>query len=266
MTELVLSPEEIKQLIAWARQAGQIALSYFGKVSPERKTDHTFLTQADLAVEQFLAEQIRATFPDHHLIGEEGSRGHSRSQAELVWALDPIDGTTAFVQGLPGWGVSLGLLRQGLPHFGLFYMPLLDDITYTAGPGQVFGGEQELSGRLRQDWADKGYLAIGSTAHADFQIDLKRTRALGSIGVNLVYTARGSATATLISKAHLWDLVAGAAILQNLGGELRYLCGRPVDYPALMDGRRIAEPIIAGHPAVLVDLPQKISSKPPAST
>ena len=257
-TALLLSLDEITEILGWARQAGQIALYYFRNVVPERKPDQTFLTQADLDIEQFLTERIRAAYPHHGLIGEEGSRSKSPKPEDNVWAVDPIDGTTAFVQGLPGWGISVGLLHQGEPHFGLFYMPLLDDVTYTASQGDVYCNGRNLAGMLRDDWANKGFLAINSTAHHNFQIDLKRTRALGSIGTNLVYTARGSATATLITKANLWDLVAGGAMLMRVGGELRYLSGQPIDYSALLDGSPIPEPIIAGHPQVLDDLQRRI--------
>ena len=258
MTNLLLSVKEVDAVIFWAHEAGKIALSYFKEVSPERKPDRTFLTQADLEVEQFLAERIRATYPDHHLIGEEGARSAENHRSAFVWALDPIDGTTAFVQGLPGWGISIGLLHHGQPHFGLFYMPLLDDVTYTSNQGEVYCNHQNLTGMLREDWQNKGFMAVNSTAHHNFEIDVKRTRALGSIGVNLVYTARGAAAAAFIAKASLWDLVAGAAIMHGVGGELRYLCGDPIDYVSLFDGRRAPKPIIGGHPKVLDWLQGKI--------
>ncbi|MDX1523447.1 MAG: inositol monophosphatase, partial [Anaerolineae bacterium] len=255
---LILNAGDISQLVTWVREAGQIALGYFRNVNPERKPDRTYLTQADLEVEAFLVERLRTRFPDFGLIGEEGSRRAEAQPRPNIWAIDPIDGTTAFVQGLPGWGISIGLLRQGQPHFGLYYMPLLDDVTYTGHDGRVYLNQCPLTAPLRTDWSDKGYLAINSTAHHDFQIDVKRTRALGSIGANLVYTVRGSATATLMTRASLWDIVAGGAMLDKIGGELRYLSGRRVDYTTLLDGRPVTEPILAGHPDLLAGLANKI--------
>ncbi len=256
--EALLSASEIDQVIEWARQAGQMALTYFRKVRPERKSDRTYFTQADLAVEQYLVEQFQNTFPDDVWIGEEGARNKQTAQEERVWAIDPIDGTTAFVQGLPGWGIALGLLFKGQPVFGLFYMPLLDDLTYIDVNGIVYRNEFELTNALSTSWSEKPFLAINSTAHHDFAIDVKRTRALGSVGANLVYTARGTATATLITKASLWDLVAGAAILDRLGGELRYLSNKPVDYEVLYNGQQTPEPILAGHPNILAELFNRI--------
>ncbi len=252
------SPDTLNQVITWARQAGQIAMRYFKNINPQYKPDRTFLTEADLEVEQFLAERIQAAYPGHTVIGEEGARDKNAQLSPDVWAIDPIDGTTAFVQGLPGWGISIGLLRQGRPDFGLFYMPLLDDMTYASGQGEVYCNERSLNGAVRRDWEQKGFLAVNSTAHYDFQINIKRIRAMGSIGANLVYTAQGAAAAAFTARARLWDLVAGAAILTGVGGELRYLSGKPVDYLELLDGRLTPEPIIAGHPQVLAQLPAAI--------
>jgi myo-inositol-1(or 4)-monophosphatase len=245
------------QLIDWTRQAGQIALHYFRNVTIQTKPDQSFFTQADLEIERFLSERIRAAYRDHGLISEEGTRlkdNCSTSESD-VWVIDPLDGTTAFVQGLPGWGISIGLLHNGQPCFGLFYMPLLDDMTYTNGYAGVCCGGRSLQQAVRTDWEHKGFLAVNASAHHDFQIDVRRTRTLGSVGANLVYTARGTATAAFIPKAYLWDLVGGAAIVARAGGELRYLSGKSIDYLQLLDGRLAPEPIIAGHPHLLAELP-----------
>lgn len=249
------SSEAINQIILWVRQAGQISLRHFNHVSPQSKPDQTFVTQVDLEIQRFLAERIRATYPTHSLVGEEEESGHKNDQrSPIVWVIDPIDGTTAFVQGLPGWGISLGLLDQGEPCFGLFYMPLLNDMTYTNRWGEVYSKNRRLRQSVRRDWGEKSFLAISASAHRDFQINVHRTRAMGSIGASLVYTARGTAVGAFIPKAYLWDLVAGAAILNGVGGELRYISGRLVDYLVLADGRLAPEPIIAAHPDLQSEL------------
>jgi myo-inositol-1(or 4)-monophosphatase len=246
------------RLVEWARQAGQIALRYFNNVAPQYKPDQSFLTQADLEIEHFLTERIRAAYHGYGLISEEGTRVEDGCPVSDVWAIDPLDGTTAFVQGLPGWGISIGLLHDGQPCFGLFYMPLLDDMIYTHDNAGICCGRRNLHQAVRADWGPKGFLAINASAHRDFQINVRRTRALGSVGASLVYTARGSADVAFIPKARLWDLVAGAAILTRAGGELRYLSGRTIDYLQLLDGRLAPEPIIAGHPQLLAELPSLI--------
>src|SRR4051812_36348488 len=71
------------------------------------------VTEADRAAEATMRQMIRRTFPSHGIIGEE--YGDERTDAEFVWVLDPIDGTKAFISGLPMWGTLIGLLRNGAP-------------------------------------------------------------------------------------------------------------------------------------------------------
>ncbi|MBN1891026.1 MAG: inositol monophosphatase [Thermoflexales bacterium] len=257
-----LSPGDIQQVADWVRQAGQIAMGYFGRVTPLYKADHSFLTQADLEIESFLVERLEAAFPAYGMVSEERAPEGARPLAREYWILDPLDGTTTFVQGLPGWGISLGLLCEGQPCLGMFYMPLLGDLTYTNDANSLYGsGERCLGLAVRHRWGDKSFLAINASAHRDYAIEFRRTRAMGSVGANLVYTARGAAAGAFVSKARVWDLVAGAAILARSGGELRYLSGKKVEYLPLLDGRAAPEPIIAGHPNLLDELQQLIQPR-----
>ncbi|HXF88675.1 MAG TPA: histidinol-phosphatase [Xanthobacteraceae bacterium] len=79
------------------------------------------VTAADRAAEAAMRALIRKTFPDHGIIGEEF--GDERTDAEYVWALDPIDGTKSFICGLPIWGTLIALMRRGEPVFGMMYQP-----------------------------------------------------------------------------------------------------------------------------------------------
>lgn len=252
-----LTPNEIDHIVKLAYRAGDITLRFFNKINPQTKPDKTFVTSVDLDVERFLAGQIKAAYPGHNLVGEEGVQNTFAPDSANTWVIDPLDGTTAFIQGLPGWGISIGLLHYGQPYFGLFYMPLLKDLTYTTERAVYCNGFL-LRHTVKNSWGEKGFLAVNATAHADFIINAPRTRALGSTGANLVYTARGSATGTFIPKAYVWDLAAGAAILHNAGGEIRYLNGHPINYRDLLDERLAPAPIVAAHPGLQADLRQTI--------
>ena len=256
------SDAEIEKICNWAAEAGQIALHYFRNVTPQQKSDKTWLTQADLEVDRFLTAQLRTAYPDDGLISEEGVRVEKQQVSDNIWVIDPLDGTTAFVLGLPGWGISIGLLHQGQPYFGLFYMPLTNDLTYIAAPGQVCDNSgRHLTYAARQTWGVNGFLAVNASAHYNYRTHTYPVRALGSVGANLIYTARGVAAAAFLTKARLWDLVAGAAILQTAGGELRYLSGQKVEYGQLFDGALAPEPIIAGRPELLAGLQKSIGGK-----
>jgi myo-inositol-1(or 4)-monophosphatase len=79
------------------------------------------VTEADRASESVMRARIKATFPDHGIVGEEF--GSERPDAEFVWVLDPIDGTKAFISGLPLWGTLIGLTRNGKPAYGMMNQP-----------------------------------------------------------------------------------------------------------------------------------------------
>lgn len=254
-----LSSNQIEGVIAWARQAGELAMPYFDRLDTvQNKADQSFVTPADRAIDTFLSQKIQETFPNDGLVSEESLSGQNGSWPDRIWVIDPIDGTTAFSQGLTGWGIALGLLVQGQPGFGLFYMPLLDDLTYTRGSDEVYHHRRDLRGAVRTGWEQQGFLAVTAKSHARFQIDLGITRTMGSSVANLIYTARGAATATFLPSPHIWDLVAPAAILQRAGGVLRYLSGREIDYNELLDGRKTTEPVVGGHPDLLPDLARVI--------
>lgn len=249
----LLTTEAMSEIVHWAGQAGQIALGYFQKTSGRYKANQTLVTQADLEIERFLVQRLRTAFPDHGVLGEEGYRSNDLSSQAAIWTIDPLDGTSVFCQGLPGWGISIGLLWQGRPVFGLFYMPLTGDLTCASDH------HNENPHTVQTTWQREGFLAVSASAHRLFHLNrINGIRTLGSVGASLVYTARGVATAALLPKARLWDLAGGAAILAQAGGELRYLSGQPVDYLALLDGELAPEPIVAGHPAIVAELQQTV--------
>ncbi len=83
------------------------------------------VTEADRAAELAMRRLIVASFPDHGIVGEEF--GTERGDAELVWVLDPIDGTRAFVSGLPLWGTLIGLLKGGRAAYGMMHQPFIGE-------------------------------------------------------------------------------------------------------------------------------------------
>ena len=241
---------DIAPVTRWVEQAGQLAMVYFRQVVPQQKSNGSLLTEADLTIERFLISQLEKAYPAHDILAEESDPANQTS--DFLWTIDPLDGTTAFVHGLPDWGVAVGLLYRGEPVWGMFHMPML-------GKSIVHeGGKRPFS--LQNNWGLKGFLAVSSSsAHRKFNLKVNRFRTVSSVSTALVYVAQGIAAAAFIPKARLWDLVPGMAIIGEGGGEMRYLSGKPVDYVALNDGRVTPEPVIAGHPDLLDELKRSIT-------
>ena len=119
-----------------AREAGALLMSFFGKVSIEYKGDADLVTKADRASEQLIVERIRKQWPDHDLIGEEGSRRETGS--DFRWHIDPLDGTTNFAHGFPVFCVSMALEYKGERIAGVVYDPTRDEMFAAAKDGGSF--------------------------------------------------------------------------------------------------------------------------------
>src|SRR5215467_7088433 len=129
------SRNELQELLDFAvmlaRGAGDITLKYFRK-QPETstKSDGSFVTIADREAEAYLRRQIAETFPDDGILGEE--EGELAGRSGRRWVLDPIDGTFAFVHGVPFYGVLIALQIENVMSVGVINIPVLDEIVSAA--------------------------------------------------------------------------------------------------------------------------------------
>jgi inositol-phosphate phosphatase/L-galactose 1-phosphate phosphatase/histidinol-phosphatase len=121
--------------------AGAVLLQYFRKpLGIADKPDESPVTQADREAESRMREAIAGAVPDHGVIGEE--HGRERADAEFVWVLDPIDGTKAFISGIPVFGTLIALLRNGRPILGVVDQPVSRERWVgAAGHGATLNGE-----------------------------------------------------------------------------------------------------------------------------
>jgi histidinol phosphatase-like enzyme (inositol monophosphatase family) len=102
-----------------------------GRVGFESKPDGSPVTPLDRAVEEAMRRRLRRLHPDHGVLGEEGDA--ERADAELLWVLDPIDGTKSYVSGLPQWGTLIALLQRGRTVLGVVDVPALGERWCAAG-------------------------------------------------------------------------------------------------------------------------------------
>ncbi|MBN1218004.1 MAG: inositol monophosphatase [Anaerolineae bacterium] len=257
------SPFDIRQVQAWAREAGEIALRYYQtQLVRQHKDDDSPVTEADHAVEKFLIDKIEQTYAaqGHTIIAEES--GGSWQESEFVWAVDPIDGTRVFADGLPLWCISLGLLRNGETYRGVVYLPVLNEIYYTNDEGVVFWNNRPLQGMLRADWDKDSFIAVPSEIHNFYQIDFWRLRAFGSAVAHQMYVARGVALAAFQHKLSLWDVAGASAILTGAGAAAMYLDGTHLSMMEVLVRGKCKGPLLIGHPEVIEKLLPKIKARP----
>lgn len=234
-----------------AREAGRIALSYFGRTTSMIKADNTIVTEADRAVEAFLVEELGRRYPQDGVLGEEGTS--TRREAKRQWCLDPIDGTAVYAAGIPTWCVSIGMLEDGVPLAGVVYLPTSDDMFAVdlTGPATFNGAAIEVSPPAPLD-SNSGMLSAGDM-HKDWIIDFPgKVRALGSLAAHMCYVAKGSSVASINTYASLWDIAAALPILQRAGGTTVLLDGSPIPIADIMDGSKLPLPIVSA-PTYLID-------------
>jgi myo-inositol-1(or 4)-monophosphatase len=243
--ERLLADDDIATLRAWMDEAGQLALTWFNRATPRRKADRSPVTEADLAIEQYLVDRLATRFAGHGILGEEATA--RALDAPCVWALDPLDGTAAFVAGLPLWAISLGLLHRGEAHFGMIHVPLLGD-TYWGGP--VYGAwrnDTPIDVSRTPPWQPDDWMCVPSNMHLSFASTFPgKARALGATATALCYVARGSAVAALVDHASIWDVAAGFAIVAGAGGHIEHLDGRPFALRGPSGRQYVPSPLVVG--------------------
>ena len=249
--------EAIQQLLV---QAGEIALHGLSAAAVSYKADHTPFTDVELAMEAHIIGFIESRFPGDQLITEEnGSRG---APSGRVWALDPIDGTKVYLNGLPTWGVSLGLLVEGQPEAGFFYLPRTHDFYWADSSRGAFLNTVRLSSRVKGQFDDPlAFLAVPTNVHRYYQVDYPRIRALGSTAAHLCYVAQGAAAGALTRRINLWDIAGVLPILAQTGVQVEFLSGQSFSAADYLDGRRLPEELLAAPPNLLPDLRSAIQRK-----
>ena len=184
------------------------------------------VTEADRASEAVMRSRIKTTFPDHGIIGEEF--GSEKPDAEFVWVLDPIDGTKAFISGLPLWGTLIGLTRNGHPAFGMMNQPYTKERFFGDGGAATLrtpAGDRPLKTRACSNLAD-ATLSCTSTTMFDakelksFQKVEKAVR-LTRFGYDcyaFCMVAAGFIDLVIESNLKPYDIVALIPIIEGAGG------------------------------------------------
>ncbi|MBR1702115.1 MAG: inositol monophosphatase, partial [Lachnospiraceae bacterium] len=131
------------QIAAIVREASKLMTDKSLKDRIEQKGNNSnYVTEADKAVQNFLAERLPALVPESEMLGEEGE--HRQLHAENIWVVDPIDGTSNFIRDIGFSGISVGLVKNGAPYAGVIYNPYRDEL-YRAETGKgAFLNEQPI--------------------------------------------------------------------------------------------------------------------------
>lgn len=226
----------LEQVIAAVRAVGrEEVMPRYLKVAHTRKDDGSLFTEADMAAQHALARRLRVIAP-YPVLGEEMSEAtHQQlwqaSEAGL-WCVDPIDGTTNFVSGLPFFALSVALMRYGRSVLGVVYDPHADECFYAeAGQGAFVDGERlplkSPPNELRRALAGIDFKRLPRSLAGRLAAEhpYSSQRNLGASTLDWCYLAAGRFHVYLHGGQKLWDYAAGSLILQEAGGEVSCLEG-----------------------------------------
>jgi myo-inositol-1(or 4)-monophosphatase len=208
--------------------AAEEVMPRYLKVAHKHKSDGSLCTDADMATQTALIRKLQAIC-NVPVLGEEMPEAEQQaiwqSAREGFWCIDPIDGTSNFVHGLPYFAVSVALLREGRSVLGVVYNPVSDEMfAAEAGRGVYLNGEK-LLGRTAVDTmsqalanVDLKRLKVKLTAKMAAQPPCASLRNFGASSLDWCYTAAGRYDLYLHGGQKLWDYAAGMLILSESGG------------------------------------------------
>ena len=231
----------INVAIKAARAAGAIinrAALDVESVRISQKLVNDFVTDVDHAAEQIIIETLLAAYPGHGILAEESGQEHGAKDSEFVWIIDPLDGTTNFIHGLPVYCVSIALAVKGKVEQAVIYDPSRNDLfTATKGRGAYMNDR-----RLRVSKRIKLQECLISTGFPfrptdDFNSYLRmmgdvmqRTAGLrrpGAAALDLAYVAAGFTDGFFETGLQPWDVAAGSLLVTEAGGLVGNFTGEP---------------------------------------
>src|SRR4051812_42778094 len=241
-----------------ARDAGALLMRHFkARVAIEYKGDADLVTVADRESETLIVARIRERFPQHDILGEEGTR--TESGAEFKWYIDPLDGTTNFAHGFPVFCVSIALERKGERVAGVLYDPTRDELfAAEKGSGATLNGARMQVSKIAK--LSEALVATGFPSHKRHknpnihfyhQITLRThgVRRAGSAALDLANVAAGRVDGFWEFNLNPWDTAAGVLLVEEAGGRVSDFRGGPFQIAS----REVCASNGVLHPALLAE-------------
>ncbi|MDB5237722.1 MAG: Myo-inositol(Or 4)-monophosphatase [Parcubacteria group bacterium] len=217
-----------------ALEAGIIMTEYFGLgLQHTLKDDHSPVTEADHAIQSLVTQRLEAAYPGHSLYGEEGKK---ILESEFTWVFDPIDGTAAFMRGIPTNVFSLGLVRNGIPVLGVVYDPYMKRLYHAVQGEGAFMNDVRMRTSTRTELA-RSY--IETDGHKKFKnLDFfergrkehVRFLSYSSTVYAHMLVACGQLDGVVFPACDPWDCAAAKVIVEEAGGTTSDIYGSDQRY------------------------------------
>jgi myo-inositol-1(or 4)-monophosphatase len=214
-----------------ARKAGNLMLRAsrdLDLIKVETKRRNDFVTEVDRVAEAAIIETLREVYPHHSILAEESGESKG-AQSDYVWIIDPIDGTTNFIHGIPHFAVSIGLSHKGILSQAVVYDPSKNELFTASRGGGAFMNERRLRvakrDKLTEAIIGTGFPFRDNQAFDEYMAQFKAVtmscagvRRPGAASLDLAYVAAGRFDGFWESGLSPWDIAAGALLITEAGG------------------------------------------------
>lgn len=218
-------------MIAAARKAGRALARDFGEVENlqvSRKGPSDFVSSADMKAEKTLFEELSKVRPGYGFVMEERGVVEGTDKTNR-WIVDPLDGTTNFLHGIPHFAISIGLEREGVLIAGVIYNVVRDELFWAEKGAGAYLNDRRLRVSARSDMRDglfaTGTPWLGKPGHEKALKEIGNVigksagiRRFGSAALDLAYVAAGRFDGYWERNLNIWDIAAGAVIVREAGG------------------------------------------------
>ena len=202
-------------MIKASEKASKILIRDFGeleRLQVSKKGPKDFVTNADIKAEKIIIEELKKARPNYSIISEENGVEKNKDESNF-WIIDPIDGTTNFLHGVPHFAISIALQSNNEMVCGLIYDPIKDELFYAEkNHGAYFNNQRIRVSKKRE--IDECLFAVGK---GKYNPDLIYRRS-GSAALDLAYVASGRFDGYFQDNLNLWDIAAGIIIVKEAGG------------------------------------------------
>jgi myo-inositol-1(or 4)-monophosphatase len=216
-----------------ARKAGKVLKQGYGtafKIS-NKVGKNNLVTEYDHAAEKIIIDMIRERFPEHRILAEESGYSGNEDQHQILWVIDPLDGTVNFAHAIPIFSVSIAAVKNGEILCGVVYHPILDELFVAElGKGATMNGEK-ISVSKTENF-DNAMLVTGFPYNVnqnpcgciDHFVEIIKKgisiRRLGSAALDLAYVAAGRFDGFWEVNLNPWDVAAGVLLVREAGGRV----------------------------------------------
>lgn len=249
---------------AWIHEAGGMIRDKMNDplIIDTKSHENDLVTTIDRNTESFFVNKIRAAYPDHQIMGEEGYGDEVTDLDGTVWIIDPIDGTMNFVHQKINFAISVGIFQDGIGEIGFIYN-VMEDVLYSAKRNEgAYKNKLRLSGSkphvpLNQAMLGLNHFWLCENRLVDYRNmqqlikKVRGSRTYGSAALEIAYVAEGILDGYLTMRLAPWDIAAGKVIAEEAGCVMTDVDGEEIDLlknnSILVCNPSIKEPVIHGY-------------------